>query len=78
MNTLITLFLITVLGYMLGSMKIKGLQLGSSGVLIVALVFGHFGFDIPSIIRELGLTLFVTTVGFIAGLFSLEISKRRP
>lgn len=62
-----TLFLIAVLGYLLGSIKIKGLQLGSSGVLIIALLFGHFGFEIPSIIRELGLALFVTAVGFIAG-----------
>lgn len=33
----------------------------------MALVFGHFGVEIPSLVRELGLICFVTSVGFIAG-----------
>jgi putative transport protein len=67
MNVLMILFSITVLGYLLGSFKIAGLQLGTSGILLVALVFGHFGFELPSIVRDIGLVLFVTAVGFIAG-----------
>ena len=35
--------------------------------MLVALVFGHFGVEIPSLVRELGLICFVTSVGFIAG-----------
>ena len=67
MNEFTTMFLIIALGYLLGSIKIKGLSLGSSGVLIVALVFGHFGFTVPGTLRNLGLITFVTAVGFIAG-----------
>jgi len=67
MSTLQVLFLITLLGYLLGSIKVGGLQLGSSGVLLVALVFGHFGYIIPVTIRDLGLALFVAAVGFVAG-----------
>ena len=67
MSPLLTVFVIGVLGYLLGSVKVKGLQLGTSGVLIVALIFGHYGMEIPSIIREFGLICFVTAVGFIAG-----------
>lgn len=67
MSPLLMVFVIGVLGYLLGSVKIKGLQLGTSGVLIVALLFGHYGMEIPSIIREFGLICFVTAVGFIAG-----------
>jgi putative transport protein len=67
MNTILIVFLILALGYLLGSLKIKGLSLGSSGVLIVALIFGHFGAEIPSVIRNLGLALFVVSVGLIAG-----------
>jgi putative transport protein len=67
MNTILMIFLILVLGYLLGSLKVKGLSLGTSGVLIVALVFGHFGVEIPSVIRNLGLALFVVSVGLIAG-----------
>ena len=43
------------------------MSLGTSGVLIVALLFGHYGMEIPSVIREFGLICFVTAVGFIAG-----------
>ncbi|MDO4549074.1 MAG: permease [Clostridia bacterium] len=67
MSSIMTLFLIAVLGYALGSIKIKGLSLGTSGVLIVALVFGHFNFEIPTLVRDMGLVSFVTAVGFIAG-----------
>ncbi|MDY3869291.1 MAG: permease [Pyramidobacter sp.] len=67
MSSLMTLFLIAVLGYALGSITVKGLSLGTSGVLIVALIFGHFNQVVPSIIREIGLVSFVTAVGFIAG-----------
>lgn len=67
MSELMIMFLIIFLGYLLGSIKVKGLQLGSSGVLIVALIFGHFGYTVPSILRNLGLIAFVASVGFIAG-----------
>jgi putative transport protein len=67
MGTLLIIFVVALLGYMLGSVTIKGLSLGSSGVLLVALVFGHFGYEIPVLVRDLGLALFVGAVGFIAG-----------
>ena len=66
-NTLMMVFLIAVIGYLVGSIKIKGLELGTAGILLVAMVFGHFGVEIPSLVRELGLICFVTSVGFIAG-----------
>ena len=67
MTSLLAIFLILVTGYLLGRIRIKGLDLGSAGVLIMALVFGHFGVEIPSIIQDFGLVCFVTSVGFIAG-----------
>ena len=66
-NTLMMVFLIAVIGYLVGSIKICGLELGTEGILLVALVFGHFGVEIPDLVRELGLICFVTSVGFIAG-----------
>ncbi len=66
-NTLMMVFLIAVIGYLVGSIKICGLELGTAGILLVALVFGHFGVKIPDLVRELGLICFVTSVGFIAG-----------
>ena len=67
LNSLLALFLIAALGYLIGAIKIKGIELGTAGVLLVALVFGHFGCEMPALIRNVGLALFVTSVGFIAG-----------
>ena len=66
-NTLMVVFLVAFIGYLVGSIKIRGVELGTAGVLLVALVFGHFGFEVPDLVRELGLICFVTSVGFIAG-----------
>ena len=66
-NSIFLLFLIIALGYLLGSIRIKGMHLGSAGILLVALVFGHFGYELPSVVQNLGLILFVTSVGFLAG-----------
>lgn len=64
---LIALFLILTLGYLIGGIKIKGIEIGTAGVLIIALIFGHFQFEVPSLVNDLGIALFVTSVGFIAG-----------
>ncbi len=72
-------FVIAAVGYALGRITIKGVNLGTAGVFIVALLFGCFFFaplsaQLPNytdkalkIIENLGLILFVTSVGFIAG-----------
>ena len=80
---LISVFIIATLGYMLGRITIKGVSLGTAGVFIIALVYGAiFGPEFTDRIRigevayasealktveNLGLILFVTSVGFIAG-----------
>lgn len=66
-NNLMLMFSILVLGYALGRVKVCGLDLGTAGVLLVALIFGHFGVVIPDIVGDLGLICFVTAVGYIAG-----------
>src|SRR5699024_12865731 len=53
--SLILVFVILFLGAGLGQIKIKGLGLGSAGVLLIAIVFGHFGYQISPIIQDLGL-----------------------
>lgn len=66
-NELVIVFCIAALGYLLGSISIKGLNLGTSGILIVALIFGHFNLLVPGVLKNIGLICFVTAVGFIAG-----------
>ena len=72
-ETLMVLFLVAFIGYLVGSITIKGVELGTAGVLLVALVFGHFLGHDESLVeglgmfQDLGLICFVTSVGFIAG-----------
>lgn len=66
-NEIMIVFLIAAIGYLIGAIKIKGIEVGTAGVLLVALVFGHFGKTVPDVVGDLGLILFVTSVGFIAG-----------
>lgn len=64
---MVALFAIIATGLMLGNVKIKGLNLGSSGVLFTALLAGHLGYSIPGGVGTLGLVLFVYCVGIGAG-----------
>jgi len=63
----VALFSILGLGLLLGKLRIAGLSLGSSGVLFVALIFGHFGCGVTPGIGKVGLVLFVYCVGLTAG-----------
>ena len=76
---MLTLFAILALGYALGRITIKGISLGSAGVFIIALVYGAFFYThldaamaegaktALKIVENIGLILFVSSVGFIAG-----------
>lgn len=66
-HPLIALFVIIGLGLLLGSVTIKGVSLGSSGVLFTALLAGHFQYSLPQSIGSVGLVLFVYCVGIGAG-----------
>ncbi|WP_309387095.1 aspartate:alanine exchanger family transporter [Cerasicoccus frondis] len=66
-NPLIALFVIIGGGLLLGQVTIKGVNLGSSGVLFTALLAGHFQYSLPAAIGSVGLVLFVYCVGIGAG-----------
>lgn len=66
-NPLIALFVIIGGGLLLGQVTIKGINLGSSGVLFTALLAGHLHYDLPEAIGSVGLVLFVYCVGIGAG-----------
>ena len=83
------IFIVVALGYMLGRITIKGINLGTAGVFLVAILFGYLCTLIPSnipvlnalrleagksnttyyksVIQNVGLVMFVGSVGFIAG-----------
>ncbi len=79
---LFCVFAVLFIGYALGRITIKGVCLGDAGVFVIALLFGAIFKDsifgegkayaevfkeALDVIESLGLILFVTSVGFIAG-----------
>ncbi len=66
-NPTFVLFGILFLGMALGNLKIKGISLGSSGVLFIAMIAGHFGLSVPQGISGFGTALFVYCVGLGVG-----------
>ncbi len=61
------LFLIIAIGFVIGRIRIKGISLDISAVIFVALLFGHYGVIIPSDFQDVGLVLFIFTIGLQAG-----------
>ena len=77
------ILLIAAVGYAIGAITIKGINLGSAGVFVAALLFGAFFYggletnltaggnsyasDALKVIENMGLVFFVTAIGFIAG-----------
>ncbi|MDO4527938.1 MAG: TrkA C-terminal domain-containing protein, partial [bacterium] len=66
-NSTLVLFGILFLGLALGNISFKGIALGSSGVLFVAMLAGHYGLKVPGGISEIGTALFVYCVGLGVG-----------
>ena len=79
----LSVFAIAALGYILGRITVKGVELGTAGVFVIALLYGCFFYSNltheltmtdETFVKEalknvdnIGLVLFVTSVGFIAG-----------
>lgn len=78
-----SVFAIAAIGYAVGKITIKGINLGTAGVFIIALLYGcllysklagnltvgeeSFSTEALKIVENMGLIFFVTSVGFIAG-----------
>ena len=68
-NPLLLLFIVASLGYLIGTINIKGSSLGVAAILFVGLGFGAINkdFSIPSEVFSLGLVLFVYSIGISSG-----------
>ena len=66
---LLLLFVVAALGYLLGHINVGGASLGVAGVLFAGLAVGALdpGLRLPDLIYQLGLVLFVYTVGLSSG-----------
>jgi len=72
---------ITVLGMVIGSLRVLSFRIGVAGILFVGLVFGHFGVSVDPVIwefaRDLGLILFVYSFGQEVGPGLLSSLKKQ-
>lgn len=78
-NSLLLLFVVAALGYVIGRIKIRGFSLGVSAVLFVGLFFGalHPDLKLPEILYLLGLVLFVYTIGLSSARGFFAAFKRK-
>jgi putative transport protein len=79
-NTIALLFLTIGFGYLLSKVEFKGVGLGVASVLFVGLAVGAFGegrFKVPDVVGQLGLLLFVYTVGLQSGPGFFRILRQR-
>jgi putative transport protein len=68
-SPLLLLFVVAALGELLGRVRVAGFSFGIAAVLFVGLGFGalHPQLKLPEIVYQLGLVLFVYTVGIASG-----------
>ncbi len=68
-NPLLLLFLVAGIGYPLGAVRIGGTSLGVAAVLFVGLAVGAIDpvLKLPELVMQLGLVLFVYTIGLSSG-----------
>jgi putative transport protein len=76
-NQLLILLAIILIGYALGSVNIRGISIGNSACLFVALAAGMLGAKISPIITEIGIVFFVYSIGLQAGPQFFRIFNRR-
>lgn len=67
MTPLLALLLIITIGLGLGRLSFRGISIGTSSILFVALLAGHFRVAVPDGLGTLGLALFVYCIGIAAG-----------
>jgi putative transport protein len=78
-NPLLLLFIILAVGYPLGRVRIGGFSLGVAAVLFAGLGAGalHPDLELPELVHQLGLVLFVYTVGLANGATFLASFRRQ-
>ncbi len=78
-NPTLRLFLVIGVGYILGSIRIRGFSLGVAAVLFAGVALGAWGpgqFELPPLVATLGLALFVYTMGLACGPGALASLRR--
>jgi putative transport protein len=77
-NPLLLLFLVAAIGYLVGTIKVRGASLGTAAVLFVGLLFGTLNpnYRVPTIVLEIGLIFFVYSMGLSSGTAFFQSFKK--
>lgn len=66
-SPIFALFIIIAIGFVVGRIEVRGINLDVSAVIFVALLFGHYGVTIPDALGNFGMALFIFSIGMQAG-----------
>lgn len=67
-NPEILVFLSLAVGYLVGKVKVGGFGIGTTAsVLLVAMVLGQFGIEVPPILKSISFALFAFSIGYQVG-----------
>jgi len=67
-SPILLIFTVLGIGYLVGNLRVLGNPLGATiGVLVVGLIFGHWGLNIAPMVGTFGFALFIFSVGLQAG-----------
>jgi len=67
-SPILLIFTVLGIGYLVGNLRLLGNPLGATiGVLVVGLIFGHWGLNIAPMVGTFGFALFIFSVGLQAG-----------
>ncbi|CAJ1369416.1 unnamed protein product [Effrenium voratum] len=76
-DSVLVIFTIIAIGYLIGNIRIARFEIGvTGGVLLCALLFGHYGYTIDPIVQSIGFTLFIYSVGWQAGPQILNVLRQ--
>ncbi|MEZ5299714.1 MAG: hypothetical protein R3F11_03460 [Verrucomicrobiales bacterium] len=80
-TAILSITLVAFTGLLAGAIRIRGVGLGSAGVLFAGILFGHFGanidHDIATFAKEFGLILFVFSIGLQLGPGIVALWRKR-
>lgn len=76
-DSVLVIFTIIAIGYLVGNIRFARFEIGvTGGVLLCALVFGHYGYTIDPVVQSIGFTLFIYSVGWQAGPQILNVLRQ--
>lgn len=66
-NSLFPVLVIIVSGYFIGQIRVRAFNFDTTAIILIAMILGHWGFQVSPVLKTLGLILFLYMIGLQAG-----------